>query len=121
MTTIKLEAMGNLMLKTTPLRQSRPAVEGSISRCLFFVTGFNHLNHFTFITYISTWQVFIDQPVISLIVCYNKRNLEGSISILKNLKSQFKKKGEEGAGGGAHAKDDFVRVTHHLPNFHAII
>ena len=75
---IKLEGMGNLKVKTTPLRQSRPAVEGSISRCLFLVTGFNRLNQFNFITYVSTWQAFIDQPVFSLIVCYNKRNLEGS-------------------------------------------
>ena len=74
--------MGNLKVKTTPLRQSRPAVEGSISCCLFLVTGFNRLNQFNFITYVSTWQAFIDQPVFSLIVCYNKRNLEGSLSEL---------------------------------------
>ena len=74
-----LEAMGNLMVKTTPLCQSRPTVEGIILRCLFLVTGFNRLNQFNFITYISTWQAFIDQQIISLIVCYNKSNLEGSI------------------------------------------
>ncbi|KDO40725.1 hypothetical protein CISIN_1g041221mg [Citrus sinensis] len=92
--------MGNLKVKTTSLRQSRPAVERSISRCLFLVTGFNRLNQFNFITYVFTWQAFIDQPIFSLIVCSNKQSSLRFSDIGEMSKDVTRNPTNSGAGDG---------------------